>query len=388
MASKRVRFAQRRKAAGFTQEKLAERLMVERSTVVRWESGATEPQPWIRPALATALSVTADELQALLDEVVVAPDGPAERISYVLAHPSSVDLVAVAYLRERIRDLDASYDGLPSTVLLGPAGQLHGQVTYLRAHAPNSRVRRALFEVEAESATFMGQLVWDVSQRRDHQAPVTYLDQAIHAARQVRDPNTEAYAVLRKSFVALYGETDPGKGLALAEEAAGIAAMCSPSLTGLALLHVAEARAMTGDLNACENTLRRAEAQLGRVDDCDIAAGHYTVTEFNRLAGSCYLHLKLPGRAEPILEQTSTALAGKKKSQAIALANLTLALIRQQKLDQAQATMHDTIDAVEVTRGGGGLNLAFAAGRELRPWRTEPWVQDINDRLLGLLAPN
>jgi hypothetical protein len=48
--------------------------------------------------------------------------------------------------------------------------------------------------------------------------------------------------------------------------------------------------------------------------------------------------------------------------------------------------MHRTIDAVELTRGGGGLNLAFAAGRELRQWRQEPWVHDINDRLLALMA--
>jgi hypothetical protein len=63
-----------------------------------------------------------------------------------------------------------------------------------------------------------------------------------------------------------------------------------------------------------------------------------------------------------------------------------LALIRQRKLDEAAASMHQTIDTVQVTRGGGGLNLAFAAGRELRQWRSESWVQDINDRLLALMA--
>jgi hypothetical protein len=48
--------------------------------------------------------------------------------------------------------------------------------------------------------------------------------------------------------------------------------------------------------------------------------------------------------------------------------------------------MHRAIDAVALTRGGGGLNLVFAAGRELREWRDEVWVQDINDRLLALMA--
>ncbi|GAA2340495.1 hypothetical protein SVIO_091840 [Streptomyces violaceusniger] len=50
------------------------------------------------------------------------------------------------------------------------------------------------------------------------------------------------------------------------------------------------------------------------------------------------------------------------------------------------SVMHRTIDAVDLTRGGGGLNLAFSAGRELRQWRNEPWAQEINERLLALMA--
>lgn len=385
MAAKRVRFAQRRKSAGYSQERLAERLGIERSTVGRWETGETEPQPWIRPKLAAALKITADELHALIDDVVVQAE-PSDRITYALEHPASVDLIAVAYLHERIRQLDESYDRAPSTALLGPAGQVHGQVSYLRENATGPRVRKALFEVEAESATFMGQLVWDVSQRRDHEGPITYLDEAVTAAQQLRDPCTEAYAILRKAFVALYGEKDPLKGLSLAQEAAQVARCASPSLTGLSLLHVAEGHAMSADLKACEQALQDAEAQFDRVDADDVAAPYYTVNEFTRLAGSCYLFLDRPDRAEPILCTTVDALAAKKKSQAIALGNLTLALIRQGKADEAAATMHRTIDTVELTRGGGGLNLAFAAGRELRQWRHEPWVQEINDRLLALMA--
>ncbi|MBB5935425.1 helix-turn-helix transcriptional regulator [Streptomyces zagrosensis] len=64
MAAKRMRLAQRRKSAGYSQEKLAERLGIERSTVVRWETAESEPQPWVRPKLAAALKVTLDELQS------------------------------------------------------------------------------------------------------------------------------------------------------------------------------------------------------------------------------------------------------------------------------------------------------------------------------------
>jgi transcriptional regulator with XRE-family HTH domain len=66
MPTRRPRFAGRRKAVGFSQEQLAERLGIDRSTVVRWESGETEPQPWIRPRLARALQLSLEQLDHLL----------------------------------------------------------------------------------------------------------------------------------------------------------------------------------------------------------------------------------------------------------------------------------------------------------------------------------
>ena len=367
MAGKRVKLAKRRKAAGFTQEQLALYLGIERSTVVRWEAAETEPQAWLRPKLARALKMTPGELESLLDDVTVVTTEPDGRLAYALQHPSSVDLVAVARLHERIRQLDESYDRSPSTEIVGVAGQVHGQITYLRTHAVGGRLRRALGEVEAESATFMGQLMWDVSQRRDHRGPLAYFDQAVCAARRARDPLTEAYAVLRKSFVALYGEKDPAKGLALADEAAEVAKLCSQALAGLSLLHVAEGHAMVGARADAEAALGKAWSLFDRVTPDDTAAEYFSLNEYNRLAGSCYLFLGLPERAEPLLRETAAALVDKKKSQSIALGNLTLSLIRQGKQEEAEACMHQTIDAVELTRGGGGLNIVFQAGRELRP---------------------
>jgi transcriptional regulator with XRE-family HTH domain len=66
MTQRRQGLSQRRKAVGLTQEALAQRLGVERSTVVRWEAGDTEPLPSIRPDLARALRVSIDQLVELL----------------------------------------------------------------------------------------------------------------------------------------------------------------------------------------------------------------------------------------------------------------------------------------------------------------------------------
>jgi transcriptional regulator with XRE-family HTH domain len=386
MPAKRQRFAARRKAVGFSQEQLAERLGVDRSTVVRWEAAETEPQPWIRPQLARALQLSLDQLEHLLAASDIAGTEATERMSHALTHPGSADIVTVAHLRNEVHHLDEQYVHVPSSSLLAHAGQCLGQVRFLAAHAVSGQIRRELYAVEAEAATLMGQLVWDASQRRDHASARMYLDQAIDAARQVRDPAAEGLALLRKAMIALYGERDPREGLVLAELTAKTTSKVSDVLTGLAILHAAEAHAMLGELTSCEEALAAAESRFGRVGELDRAIELYSVTQFGRMAGSCYLSLDDTKRAQGLLETTATALSDHSKSQAVVLGNLALALIRQGNLDEAAGRLHEAIDVLELNRGGGGLNIVFTAGREMRPWRNVSVVQDVHDRLLNLMA--
>lgn len=105
-----------------------------------------------------------------------------------------------------------------------------------------------------------------------------------------------------------------------------------------------------------------------------------------RLTGSCWLFLGKPDKAEATLDQARQLLTARRKSTAIVLGNLALASIRQRNVDAAAIRLHEAIDVVEQTRGGGGLNVVFTAARELRPWRNEQAVQDVNDRILTLMT--
>lgn len=69
MVTRRRSFAQARKAAGYTQERLAEALGVDRTTVARWEAGGAEPQPWQRPRIAETFGLSLDKLAQLLADV-------------------------------------------------------------------------------------------------------------------------------------------------------------------------------------------------------------------------------------------------------------------------------------------------------------------------------
>lgn len=128
------------------------------------------------------------------DVLTVSPANEADRLSFTLRNPSAVDLVTVAHLAQEIERLNAEYDTAPSASLLAAAVQCHSQVTLLYECAPAGRIRRALAFSVAESATLMGQLIWDAFQRRDDVVPLRYFDQAISAAREISDPLLEAHA--------------------------------------------------------------------------------------------------------------------------------------------------------------------------------------------------
>lgn len=157
-------------------------------------------------------------------------------------------------------------------------------------------------------------------------------------------------------------------------------------LTGLAMLHVAEAHAMLGDRHACEQALDAASGQFIRIQPGDPAIDLFSPSQAGCLAGSCYLFLHDAKGAAAILEETARALRDHSKSQAVVLGNLALAYVRLGHLDAAVTRLNAAIDVTERHHGGGGLNIICAAGRQLRPWRRNSEVLDVYDRIMTLMA--
>lgn len=389
MTRRRQRLAQHRKLAGYSQEKLAELLRVERSTIVRWERGETTPQPWLRPRLARALSVSATLLAELLADGGTPRQAYERRIDRVLGQPGQADAEVGRQLRLEIQHLARAYETQPSAALLADAGQCHATAEFLLRRAGSASVRAGLHAAATATAILMSQLVWDASQRRNYRATVLYCDTAIEHAREQGDTVAAAHAELRKSYAALYGVSDvrsPKVGLAAAEQAAEQSRPVSDALAGLSLLHVGEALAMLGEYRRCEQALSRAEDAFDRMGTDDPGGEFFSPTQIGRLTGSCFLFLGHPERAAPILETTTAALKARPKTRSLVLGNLALAYLRQRELDATTATLHEAIDLLEASRGGGGMTVVYSAARELYPWRRETAVQDVHDRLLALVA--
>ena len=75
---------------------------------------------------------------------------------------------------------------------------------------------------------------------------------------------------------------------------------------------------------------------------------------------------------------------GKEKHKSVILGDLATAFIGQGEPEQAAVVLHEAIDLVDLTRDAGGMKRVFSAGRQLGPWRHEPFVQEVQDRLLAL----
>jgi hypothetical protein len=314
---------------------------------------------------------------------LVTRDLPARRPAGMLINPA--ELPTLTELQQSLRAIDRSYGDVPSTSLLPIASRHLSEIALLSRASLPPNMRRQVDTSEAEAATLMGQIVWDASQRRDHTTAAAYFDQAIAAAQRTQDRVAAAHACLRKSFLALYGQRDATSGLVMAQKAAQTASGVSHALAGLAQLHAAEAHAMRASSSECERALAAADSHLERVDQNDGAAHLFTGPEFDRLAGSCYLSLGRYSRAQSTLAATAGRLYDRPKSRAIVLGNLALTQLRQRQVDAAATTIQQAIDITAPTRGGGGLNLIFVVARELAPWRHEPVVQHVHDRLHDLM---
>jgi hypothetical protein len=313
-----------------------------------------------------------------------------ERLVWVLKHPRSVDLPTVAFLRTQALDLMRQYEAVASpTSLLSQAAERLEQITLLREHAPLGRVRQELCRVEAQSATLLGRLTWDVSGQQDHATAARYYDRAIAAASNVKEGWAEAFPRMFQRFLPVYtGDGNPQNGLYLAEQATTRAADGSSHVVaGWSAAFAAEAHAVLGEEQKARLLLEQADFQLSKVTADDPMFGVFGREQLGGFVGACSLRLHDPTGAEAALQDSARRLlAGKEKHKAVILADLSTAFVLQDDPEQACVVLHQVIDLVELTGNAAGKRRAFAAGRQLTRWRHEPFVQGVQDRLLALAS--
>lgn len=152
MAVKRRSFAQARRAAGYTQESLAEHLGVDRTTVARWESGEYTPQPWLRPRIAEALGLSLGGLRELVDGVETAGRTVEVAASLVRADGVPVPLAVSEQVATAGQEHDRLSRGPQLVEVLGEAPAPLPQVPWTtnRLAVPIAQAILAAFATVAE----------------------------------------------------------------------------------------------------------------------------------------------------------------------------------------------------------------------------------------------
>jgi len=92
---RRHRLVEARKAAGKTQEQVAELVEVDRTTIGKWERGESTPYPQQRPAYAAAISVTLSELASMLSSMPIDAGEIAGWLAHYLAMEQSATGIRV-----------------------------------------------------------------------------------------------------------------------------------------------------------------------------------------------------------------------------------------------------------------------------------------------------
>ncbi|GIG88729.1 helix-turn-helix domain-containing protein [Plantactinospora endophytica] len=335
MASKRKRLAQRRKIVGHTQESLAHKLEVDRTTVVRWERGETEPQPWFRQRLAAALDVSLTELEDLISDAVHAvPDkippvasgvtveideggatldrrrftvntalaalGIAAPLPDWLTSPDVPARIGSDHLRmitaiiDRFEQGDAAIGG---DLFCDMAITVHAQIcSWLRHSAYSRTVGDGLQNAVGDLEAWIGWLALD-AERRD--VSRRYLHEAILRARVRDDPRLEVRAMASLALL-LVREPDPHESRQCAEAAHRIAASwATPRLATLLHLRTARACAAAGDVSGFSSALARARTEMdrGSSEEDPSYIRFVTPLELTGIEGLSHLALGRPDRA-------------------------------------------------------------------------------------------
>lgn len=382
MAGRRGRFSQRRKAVGFTQESLAEKLRVDRTTVVRWERGECQPQPWLRRRLASALDVSLDELDSLLTDAVVVDEHPLRvdtvdssghdggdttnrRIFTItaalaglgvtgplrgfLTSPEVPASIGMDHLRlitgviDRFERADAALGG---DVFCDFAMALHDRVgRWERECSYTRQVGDAMHTALGELESWIGWLALDAERRPESRR---YLQDAIVRARLRDDPQLEVRAMTYLSL--LIRDSRPRESLQCAEAALRIAAAwATPRLTALLYLRTMHAQAVLGDASAFNRELAKAKSQMERGPDEDdpLYIQFVTPTEVTGIEGVSRLALGQPDRAtrafRAITEHPDPAY---RRNHGFYLVQLAESVRRQGDVAEAGRVALDSVPAV------------------------------------------
>jgi transcriptional regulator with XRE-family HTH domain len=399
MGSARPRLAQCRKAAGYSQERLAEAVGVERTTVGRWESGETRPQPSQRPRIAQVLKISLRALDEILTEPADVPTladpalnpDPAGiesveeivRRSRRLDH-SNVDEARLTYLERIVDSAIRASERQPPQELAPYVCDTRRWVDELISGRQHPQQRQRLYVAAVRLSGLLGALALDLGRWPSARA---YGTEAFQLADFVGVPDLQAWARATQSLIEYYAG-NYHDALAYALDGQRYAAG-GPQSVRLALNGEARALARLGasprdvDEAVCRGfeLLHNLPPATGVSPSLSIDV--YCPARAAANAATAYLLIRNPAKVTEYASQAVTAFdaASLRGPQALSRLDQATALLigddpdPEHACDVARAALrvsrNEQFESV-VQRAGEFVDLA-------EPWKTAPAVREIEE---------
>jgi DNA-binding XRE family transcriptional regulator len=446
VGKRRRQFALARKAAGYTQEALAEVLHIDRATVIRWEAGRHLPVPYLWPKLAKLLGVTRERLQELLANEEVksrndlapvvtdrhAPTDPvglltdlgswadgvnrrellrllgvttAEvtvppllaslnsdeqgRVVHAVGAPSRIDGLTIQHIESVLHAAMHQDDVLGPHAVLETVLAQRNLVRTLVTECP-SGLRRRLLTLYGNMSRFAGWLSFDLA---DYETSSHYYEEARLAAHEAEDIDLSVFVLCNMSHLATW----QGRARVGVDHAMAAQNWANDTDDGLLRAYTADvaARAFAGMGNrrACFDALDKATAGMADARPHTPAtslAYFYGQGQLASTRSLCLLQLGDVPHAEKAARQ-SLSLVGSSfvRNQAFSTIHLGNAYLAAGELEQAAQTLGDGAALAARNRSARVVQTIERARASMRLWQDTPAVRELDATLVSYgLSPS
>ncbi|MBL1118827.1 hypothetical protein JK364_41670 [Streptomyces sp. 110] len=299
-----------------------------------------------------------------------------------LADPSRTDEALVDGLRAVVADVNQQVGTVPFVrlqLLLAPVVESCRRL--LSGPVPDGLLHE-LRSIAAQTYTLAGRLAFET---RDDGASRALYAAATGVAGRLDDPWRRAVVHMSHSLVTLYSTPGIDAARLLVDEAV------RDARAGGSVIVRARAHALQAEVAARAGAAKHARAALSLAwydmdgdQEGDPSVSSFSPAHLRGFEGLCELYVGDPAVAHETFAQSARALTAPRErvQHAIVATDQALARLKLNEPHAAADLLHQCIDDA-VTTGGRVASIRLRrARRELRPWRAESFVADLDDHLI------
>jgi hypothetical protein len=312
--------------------------------------------------------------------------GGQQGLAAALTDPSRADDTVVGDLAATVNGVNAQVGSLPFVrlqLMLSPA--VEACRTLLAGPVPEPLLPQ-LRSTAVAASTLAGRLAFET---RDDTASRALYAEATEQAGELAEPWRQAGVHMSHALVTLYSQDGLERPRALVDAAVRAAR------TGDSVLVRARAHALQAEIAARARLDRQVQTALG-LAWYDMEGNHagdpspssFSPGHLRGFEGVCQLWVGDPARAHDQFADSAGSLTAPREQvqRAIVRTDQALARIRMGAPQEAAELLHSCVTAAATTGGRVPAIRLRRARRELRPWRREDWVADLDDHLMDVLG--